>query len=72
MTKANFKKVATLWIVSWEFSVISRDSSILEQLHLKVAVHEFYPCVLRTMRLISFAYSVTQKIFEIILSALFA
>ena len=72
MAKADFKKVAALWIVSWEFSVISGDSSIWEQLFHKVVVHKFYPCVLRTMRLISFAYGVTQKIFEIILSALFA
>ena len=36
-----------------------------------MAAHELFSCVLRIMRLISFVYIATPKIFKIILSALF-
>ena len=71
MTKTKFKKVAVSWIISWEFWVISEDSSIWRQLYLKMAVDELFSCVLRTMQLISFVYNATPKIFRIILSPLF-
>ena len=63
MTKNNFKKVAALRIVSWELLVTSEDS--------KVAFEQLFSCVLRIMRLISFVYIATSKIFRIILSTLF-
>ena len=44
MTKNNFEKVAASWIVFWEFSVISKDSSICGQLFLKVASLELFLC----------------------------
>ena len=41
------------------------------QLYLKVAVDELFSCVLKTMRLTSFVYIVTPKVFRIISSPLF-
>ena len=61
--KPILKKVAASRIVSWEFSVTSEDS--------KVAVDELFSCVLRTMRLLSFVFIATPKIFRIILFPLF-
>ena len=75
MTKSNFEKVAASRIVSLEFLgtalKISEDSSIWGQLYLKVAAHELFSCVLRTVQLFSFVYITTPKIFRIILSSLF-
>ena len=65
-TKSNFKKVAASRIVSWRIFY-----NLQEELCLKVAVDELFSCVLRTMRLISFEYIATPKIFKIILSPLF-
>ena len=61
MTEANFK-IAASWIVSWEFSVISKDSYITKRM-----LTNFF-CVRRTIRLISFIYIATPKIFRITLS----
>ena len=66
-----FEKVYLSWIVSWEFWVISEESSIQWRLCLKVAAQEFFSCVLRTMRHFTFAYIATPKILRIILSTLF-
>ena len=52
MTNSNFERVAASCIVSWEFSVISRDNSIWEQSQHKVTAHELFSCVLITTRLI--------------------
>ena len=41
------------------------------QLYLKVAVDKLFPCVLRTMQLISFVYISAPQIFRVILSPLF-
>ena len=70
MSKSNFEKVDASRTVSWEFLVISEDSSIWGQLYLEVAAYEFLSCVLWTIWLFSFAYIATPKIFRIILSAL--
>ena len=46
-------------------------ASKIAQLYLKVAAYELFSCVLRIMRLFSFVYIATLKIFRIILFALF-
>ena len=66
-----FEKVAASWRVSWEFSLISEDSSIWGQLYLKVAAFVLFSCVQRIIGLLSFAYIATPKIFRIILSTVF-
>ena len=66
MINANFKKVAALRIVSWKFSVISKDSYTLT-----LPVDKLFSCVLRTMQLITLVYIATLKILRIILSHLF-
>ena len=71
MIKSNFEKFPASRIVSWEFSVISEDSSIRGQLYLKKAAQELFSCVLRTMRLFTFIYIATLKIFRIIIFVLF-
>ena len=68
MSKSNFEKADASRTVSREILVISEDSSVWGQLYLEVAAHEFFSCVLWTMRLFSFVYIATPKIF-IILSA---
>ena len=72
MTKNNFQEDAAPWIVSREFSVISEDSSIWGRPYLKVAAHELFSSVQRTIELFSFVYIATPKIFRIIWSAIFA
>ena len=60
MTKSDFEKVAELWIVSWEFSVIYLRTAIPQTKWLLTSF--FLVC----KGLFSFVYSATPKILRII------
>ena len=64
MTKTNSKKLLHRKYFLGIFG------NLRGQLYLKAAVDELFSCVLRTMRLISFLYIATPKLFRIILSPL--
>ena len=60
------QNVAALWIVSWEFSLISVDSSTRKQVYFKVPVHELlWSCVLRTISFFSFVTLQQQRYLEL-------
>lgn len=68
-SRSIIKKVAVSSIIPSKFLVIPMDSSIWGQLYIKVTAHELFPSFsLRTMRLISFVYIATSKLFRITLS----
>lgn len=61
-----------MFVVSWNFLVISKGSFIEEYLNVKVAAHELFSCLLKTMWFISLSYTITTpKIFRINLSVLY-
>lgn len=66
------KSILTMFVVSWNFSVISKGSFIREYLNVKVTAHELFPCLLKAMWFISLSYTITTpKIFRINLSVLY-
>ena len=73
MTKSNFEKTTASWIVSWEFLVISEDSSIWGQLYLemKLLLMSFFLVYEGLCDFLVLFYIATPKIFRIMLPALY-